>query len=40
MLNITLLVTVYVGLTLIEKLKKKEELAKAKEEHYDVYFNY
>lgn len=38
MFTFILLSIIYVGLTLLEKLIKKEELEKAKEESYDVFF--
>lgn len=30
----------YIALTIIDKLNRKEELNKAKEEGYEVYFSY
>lgn len=40
MLYIALLgIIVYVGLTLVDKVEKKEELEKAKEMEYELYFH-
>lgn len=40
MLYIALLgIIVYVGLTLVDKIKEKEELEKAKEMEYELFFH-